>query len=112
MANKLFSEQDEIIAMAVDTFTEILSAPEAGKKKIVTWLSVASPEGTLSQISLIKKVDTAETTIISGEVKNNTAFSGFGSAQIVLDGADQSLGLSSTVADKDWSYYLTWLDVE
>jgi len=115
MASRMFSAEDTLSAMPENTFTEILGAPEAGKKRIVTYLTVSVDVGSATLLtSLIKKVDTTEYTIIAKTLQKNEVFSGNGFTQIILDGDDETLGLKTEVTSgpQTFHYYLSYLDVD
>jgi hypothetical protein len=112
MANRLYGVE-HIWTPALGVYEECVAAPEAGKKRIVTWTHTVGEAGQATLVQLIKKIDTIEVVIGEASIPNNGSFSENGPTQIVLDGVLETLGIKTNVAGGiPYSFEATVLNVD
>lgn len=114
LAERLTGFEGVITGYAIPTTTVILTAPAAGKRRIVTSLSLHSPA--VTETALLQKdkgginIPIYELDTISmGHLKGQRALA---AGPIVLDAIDETLELVNTAGTADISYVGAFLEVD
>ena len=97
------------------TFEELVPAPEAGKKRIITFThTTGSTTGGSTVVALVKRVAAVNYIIGAAVLGSNASFTENGPTQIVLDGIDESLGIITDTDETGNPYYFeaSYLDVD
>jgi hypothetical protein len=113
VASKIFGIEALFTGHTAPYSEEVLAAPEAGKKRVLVWLSIASDSPTTQrQYRVYKKKGATEYDIFKMLLKVNDVFSSGYTQVAVLDDTDETIRLEAVDGDEDVHFNGAYLDVD